>query len=300
MPLWHFLRSLLFHRSTVSFDILPFLGVVDCGYTQKSVDFGVYLGEDMQADAKNRVLLPSRQVPEGTKEGDSIEAFIYKDSQDRLIATTKEPKLQVGQTAVLKVSQVTRIGAFLDWGLEKDLLLPYHEQTLKVREGEDVLVALYIDKSSRLCATMKVYHYLSTRTPYVVGDMVKGRVYEISDRFGVFVAVDDKYSALIPAREAKGKYRPGKILELRVSEVKEDGKMNVTDRQKAYLQINEDAENVLEVINEFAGVLPFDDKASPEVIQREFGLSKGAFKRAIGHLMKEGKVEIKDKRIYAK
>ena len=244
----------------------------------KSVDFGVYLGEDMQADAKNRVLLPSRQVPEGTKEGDSIEAFIYKDSQDRLIATTKEPKLQVGQTAVLKVSQVTRIGAFLDWGLEKDLLLPYHEQTLKVREGEDVLVALYIDKSSRLCATMKVYHYLSTRTPYVVGDMVKGRVYEISDRFGVFVAV----------------------LELRVSEVKEDGKMNVTDRQKAYLQINEDAENVLEVINEFAGVLPFDDKASPEVIQREFGLSKGAFKRAIGHLMKEGKVEIKDKRIYAK
>ena len=254
----------------------------------------------LEADAKNRVLLPSRQVPEGTKEGDSIEAFIYKDSQDRLIATTKEPKLQVGQTAVLKVSQVTRIGAFLDWGLEKDLLLPYHEQTLKVREGEDVLVALYIDKSSRLCATMKVYHYLSTRTPYVVGDMVKGRVYEISDRFGVFVAVDDKYSALIPAREAKGKYRPGKILELRVSEVKEDGKMNVTDRQKAYLQINEDAENVLEVINEFAGVLPFDDKASPEVIQREFGLSKGAFKRAIGHLMKEGKVEIKDKRIYAK
>ena len=205
-----------------------------------------------------------------------------------------------GFGAVLRVAQVGKIGAFLDWGLEKDLLLPYHEQTLKVREGEDVLVALYIDKSSRLCATMKVYHYLSTRTPYVVGDMVKGRVYEISDRFGVFVAVDDKYSALIPAREAKGKYRPGKILELRVSEVKEDGKMNVTDRQKAYLQINEDAENVLEVINEFAGVLPFDDKASPEVIQREFGLSKGAFKRAIGHLMKEGKVEIKDKRIYAK
>ena len=115
----------------------------------KTVDFGVYLAEDMHADAKNRVLLPSKQVPEGTKEGDSVEVFIYKDSQDRLIATTKEPKLQVGQTAVLKVSQVTRIGAFLEWGLEKDLLLPYHEQTLKVREGEDVLVALYVDKSSR-------------------------------------------------------------------------------------------------------------------------------------------------------
>lgn len=136
-------------------------------------------------------------------------AFIYKDSRDRLIATTREPLLQVGQTAVLKVLQVTKIGAFLDWGLEKDLLLPYHEQTSRVREGQECLVALYVDKSSRLCATMKVYHYLSTRTPYVTGDSVKGRVYEISDRFGVFVAVDDKYSALIPAREASGKYRPG-------------------------------------------------------------------------------------------
>ena len=266
----------------------------------KTVDFGVYLGEDKNAEQNERVLLPGKQVPEGTKEGDQLEVFIYKDSRDRLIATTKEPRLQVGQTAVLKVLQVTRIGAFLDWGLEKDLLLPYHEQTSRVREGQDCLVALYVDKSNRLCATMKVYHYLSTRTPYVAGDSVKGRVYEISDRFGVFVAVDDKYSALIPAREANGKYRPGEVLELRVSEVKEDGKMNVTDRQKAYIQINEDAESVLSVIEEFAGVLPFDDKASPEVIKREFGLSKNAFKRAIGHLLKEGEIEIRDRRIYKK
>lgn len=265
----------------------------------KTVDFGVYLAENKNAEAQDRVLLPGKQVPEGTKEGDSLEVFVYKDSKDRLISTTKEPLVQLGQTALLKVVQVTKIGAFLDWGLEKDLLLPYHEQTLRVREGEEVLVALYVDKSSRLCATMKVYHYLSTRTPYVVGDNVKGRVYEISEKFGVFVAVDDKYSALIPAREAKGKYRPGKVLELRVTEVKEDGKMNVSDRQKAYLQIDEDAEAVLSVIEEFAGVLPFDDKASPEVIQREFGLSKGAFKRAVGHLMKDGKVEIRDRRIYA-
>ncbi|MDO4273755.1 MAG: S1-like domain-containing RNA-binding protein [Eubacteriales bacterium] len=266
----------------------------------KSVDFGIYLAEEKDAQPKDRVLLPSRQVPEGTKEGDSLEVFIYKDSQDRLIATTNEPKLLLDQVGLLKVVQVTKIGAFLDWGLEKDLLLPYHEQTLRVREGEECLVALYVDKSSRLCATMKVYHYLSTRTPYVVGDQVKGRVYEISERFGVFVAVDDKYSALIPAREAKGKYRPGMILDLRVTEVKEDGKMNVSDRQKAYLQLDQDAESVMAVIDEFAGVLPFDDKVSPEVIQREFGLSKNAFKRAVGHLMKDGKIEIKDRRIYKK
>ena len=261
----------------------------------KEVEFGVYLG-----NKDDKVLLPKKQVPKDVEVGDPVEVFLYKDSSDRLIATTQEPKITLDELAVLKVADTGRIGAFLDWGLEKDLLLPYHEQTLKVREGEDVLVALYIDKSSRLCATMNVYHYLSTRTPYVVGDMVKGRVYEISDRFGVFVAVDDKYSALIPAREAKGKYRPGKILELRVSEVKEDGKMNVTDRQKAYIQINEDAESVLSVIEEFAGVLPFDDKVSPEVIKREFGLSKNAFKRAVGHLLKEGKIEIKDRRIYKK
>ena len=266
----------------------------------KTVDFGVYLAEKDDKEGKDSVLLPAKQVPAGTKAGDELTVFIYKDSKDRLIATTREPMLQVGQTAVLKVSQVTRIGAFLNWGLEKDLLLPYHEQTTRMQEGKDVLVALYIDKSQRLCATMKVYHYLSTRTPYVVGDQVKGRVYEISGNFGVFVAVDDKYSALIPAREAAGKYRPGEILDLRVTEVKEDGKMNVTDRQKAYLQIEEDAESVLSVVDEFAGVLPFDDKASPEVIKREFGLSKNAFKRAIGHLLKEGKIEIKERRIYKK
>lgn len=264
----------------------------------KTVDFGVYLAE--KAGDEERVLLPRKQVPQGTKEGDSLEVFIYRDSSDRLIATVREPLITVGKTAVLKVKQVTKIGAFLDWGLEKDLLLPYHEQTERVQEGQDCLVALYVDKSSRLCATMKVYHYLSQKPPYGVGDQVKGRVYEISGNFGVFVAVDDKYSALIPLREAKGKYRPGMLLDLRVTEVKEDGKLNVSDRQKAYLQMDEDAEMVLGVIQEFAGVLPFDDKASPQVIQREFGLSKNAFKRAVGRLMKEGKVEIRDGRIYEK
>ena len=247
----------------------------------KSVEFGVYLAEDMNADTKHQVLLPAKQVPAGTKAGDKLEVFIYKDSQDRLIATTNEPLLMVGQA-----------------GLEKDLLLPYHEQTTRIFEGQECLVAVYVDKSSRLCATMKVYPYLSKETPYKEGDQVKGRVYQISENFGVFVAVDNKYSALIPAREAKGKYRPGTVLDLRVTRVKEDGKMDVSDRQEAYLQINEDAENVLEIIEEFAGVLPFDDKASPEVIRREFGLSKNAFKRAVGHLLKEGKIQIKDRRIY--
>lgn len=266
----------------------------------KKVEFGVYLAESEEAGMTERVLLPKRQVPEGAQKGDEVEAFLYRDSKDRMIATTTVPKLELGKTAVLKVSEVGKIGAFLDWGLEKDLFLPFREQTKRVQPGEEVLVALYIDKSKRLCATMKVYHYLKTNSPYVVGDEVKGRVYEISDNFGVFVAVDDQYTGLIPKQEAQGKYFPGEILSLRVTMVKEDGKLNLSANKKAYLQIEEDAENVLSVIEEFAGVLPFDDKASPEVIKREFGLSKAAFKRAVGHLLKEKKIEIKNNRIFMK
>lgn len=263
----------------------------------KKVDFGVYLGETKEARMEERVLLPRKQVPKEVHQGDKINVFIYKDSSDRLIATTKKPALQLHQTAVLPVGQVGKIGAFLSWGLEKDLLLPYKEQTCRVKEGDDCLVALYVDKSQRLCATMKVYHYLKTQSPYQIGDIVKGRIYEISERFGVFVAVDDQYSALIPAREAQGDYKVGTVMEFRVTEVKEDGKLNLSCKQKAYLQIHEDAQMVLGVIDEYAGVLPFDDKVSPEVIKREFGLSKAAFKRAVGHLMKEGKVEIVNRRI---
>ena len=264
----------------------------------KNVKFGVYLAEENDPDAAEKVLLPLKQVPEGSSLGDRITVFLYKDSDDRMIATVREPRITVGKTAVLTVRQVTRIGAFLDWGLEKDLLLPYHEQTCRVKEGEEVLAALYVDKSGRLCATMKVYPYLSTRSPYGIGDEVQGRVYELSDNFGVFVAVDDTYSALIPAREAAGKYTPGQILSLRVTGVKEDGKLDVSDRQKAYLQINEDAEAVLLLIEDYGGVLPFDDKASPEIIKEEAGLTKNAFKRAVGHLLKEKKAEIRDGKIY--
>jgi len=264
----------------------------------RKVSVGAYLGETANAGEKERILLPQKEVPKDAETGDALTAFIYRDSEDRLIATIREPMLQLEETAVLKVAQVGKIGAFLDWGLEKDLLLPFKEQTKKVTEDEECLVALYLDKSSRLCATMKVYHYLRMNSPYIIGDQVSGRVYEISGNFGVFVAVDDRYSALIPIREAQGNYQVGDILELRVTDVKEDGKLSVSAKQKAYMQMNDDADAILSVIEEFAGVLPFDDKASPEVIKREFGLSKNAFKRGIGHLLKEKKIEIRDGRVY--
>lgn len=264
----------------------------------KKVEFGVYLSESREAAEKERVLLPAKQVPQGTDEGDVLEVFLYRDSRDRMIATTREPKLTLGGLAVLQVVQTGKIGTFLDWGLEKDLLLPFREQTVKVHTGDQVLVSLYLDKSSRLCATMKVYPFLKTNSPYAIGDTVDGLVYEISGNFGVFVAVDNQYSGLIPKREAQAGYRVGQNLKLRVTEVKEDGKLTLSARGKAYEQIREDSENVLQVIREFAGVLPFDDKASPEVIQREFGLSKAAFKRAVGRLLKEKQVELRDGKIW--
>ena len=249
----------------------------------KKVEFGVYLAERMEDET--RVLLPEKQVPEGTKIGDELRVFLYKDSKDRLIATTNTPKLTLGGLAVLTVKEVGKIGAFLDWGLEKDLFLPYKEMTVKVQPEDEVLVTLYIDKSRRLCASMKhLYDLLSLESPYHTGDIVNGRVYEFSDNFGTFVAVDDQYSAMLPAFEDHSMLRIGDVIEATVTNVKPDGKLDITMRQKAYLQMDADAEKVMQVIEEFAGVLPFTDKSSPEVIKRETGLSKNAFKRAVGRL----------------
>lgn len=262
----------------------------------KRVEFGIYLAE--YEDDETRVLLPAKQVPENTRVGDELEVFLYKDSKDRLIATTNEPYLMLGQTAVLKVLEVGKIGAFLDWGLEKDLFLPFKEMTAKVQPEDEILVTLYIDKSRRLCATMKgIYDLLEKDSSYEKGMNVSGRVYEFSDNFGTFVAVDDKYSAMIPAFEDCSHLRIGDVIEARITNVKPDGKLDLTLREKAYLQMDADAQKVLEVIDEYAGVLPFNDKASPEVIKREIQMSKNAFKRAVGHLYKERKIEITEKSI---
>ena len=255
----------------------------------KIVDFGVYLGSD-----EEQVLLPKKQVPEGIDVGDPVEVFLYKDSSDRMIATTKEPKSTIGKLAVLEVADVGRIGAFLDWGLEKDLLLPFKEQTVKVEKGDRCLVSLYVDKSGRLCATMKVHPLLKTDSPYKKDDIVTGTVYGISREFGVFVAVDDLYSALIPRREVYGRMYIGQQVEARVAGVKPDGKLDLSVRGKIPEQMDADAGQIMEQIRKNGGFLPFTDKAEPERIKAEFGMSKAAFKRAVGRLLKQGRIIIDD------
>ena len=223
------------------------LGEKQILYVVKRVEFGVYLAEHHN-DTEERVLLPAKQVPPDTGIGDQLEVFLYKDSKDRMIATTNSPRLVMGQVAELTVAQTGKIGAFLDWGLEKDLLLPFRQQVKRVKEGEKVLVSLYIDKSQRLCATMNVYHNLRSDSPYHTDDQVVGRAYASSDEYGVFVAVDNQYSALIPKKELYGQVTLGEDLRARVSKVQPDGRLVLSIREKGYLQIQEDAERLLEIL----------------------------------------------------
>ena len=267
------------------------------GYTQtlvavKKTDFGLFLTDIDKKDDKTRdlgdeVLLPKNQVTEDMRVGSEIEVFLYKDSEDRMIATRLVPYIKIGEIKKLKVKEVNKIGAFLDWGLPKDLLLPFKEQIYEIKPGDEILVTVYIDLSDRLCATMDLYSRLSLLPPYQKDDMVKGTVYQVHEQFGAYVAVDNKYSALVPKKELHCELKPGDEIEARVLEVKEDGKLDLSLRQKAYVQMDADSALILDKRKQAGGSLPYQDKSSAEEIKEEFNLSKAAFKRAIGRLYKE-------------
>ncbi len=257
----------------------------------KKTDFGVFLNTPTGEDSQ-KILLPKAQVPAGTDLKDVLKVFVYKDSEDRPIATTLEPDLTLGNVARLYVTQVTPIGAFLEWGLAKDLFLPFKEQLYKVQEGDAVLVTLYIDKSERLCASMHVYDALRNDSNYQKDDEVSGRVYEISENFGVFVAVDDMYSALLPKKEVFETYRINQPIYARVAQVMEDGRLTLSVKKKIPEQMNEDADFIYRCLEQEGGFLPFHDKSAPEAIKNRFHMSKNAFKRGTGHLMKKGLITI--------
>jgi predicted RNA-binding protein (virulence factor B family) len=257
----------------------------------RKTPIGLYLNAITNKSGED-ILLPNNQAPSGAEIGDDIEVFVYKDSEDRVISTLKMPKLTVGDFAVLQAVAVTKIGAFLDWGLEKDLLLPFREQVGKVVKGGAYLVALYVDSSNRLCATMNIYNTLSSESPYKVNDRVKGTVYSISKELGAFVAVDNKYHGLIPKKELYGSFKEGDSIEVRIKKVRQDGKLELSIRDEAYNEIEKDAQNILERLKRNGGTLHLNDSSSPEQIKAELNISKAAFKRAVGRLMKEGAIEI--------
>ncbi|NYB73705.1 RNA-binding protein [Sedimentibacter hydroxybenzoicus DSM 7310] len=259
--------------------------------TQKK-DFGVYLKSTDSEKSEDKVLLPIKQVPADTEIGDKINVFVYRDSDDKIIATVKRPKLVMGEIAYLKVVQITRIGAFMNWGLEKDLFLPFKEQIGEIKLNGEYLVGLYIDKSDRLCATMNLFKVLRTDSPYKVNDNVKGTVFSLKRGLGATVAVDGKYLGLIHEGEILKPLRPGDVVEVRVSHIKEDGKLDLSLKDAPKLQIDKDGEKILSILIKNKGFLSINDDTDPETINKVLGLSKSSFKKAAGRLMKRKVIEM--------
>lgn len=269
------------------------LGKIQILEVIRETPIGVYLNEKNEKSGED-ILLPKSQVPQELQIGDDIEVFVYKDSEDRIIATVKKPKLTLGGLAVLRVVETTSIGAFLDWGLEKDLLLPFKEQEREVQKEDECLVGLYVDKSSRLCATMKLYNMLGGVSPYKNNDRVSGTIYSYNPQFGYFVAVDNKYHGLILNKEIYGTYAIGDRVEARIKKVRTDGKLELGVREAAYEEIEGDAQRISEKLKLNNGKLRLNDNSPPEIIRAELNMSKKAFKRAVGRLIKEGAVKITD------
>lgn len=271
------------------------IGKVQTLTIERITPIGAYLSDGF--DTTDVVLLPEKEVAKNFRAGDQVEVFVYRDSKDRLISTTREPKIQLGEFAALKVADVTKVGAFLDWGLEKDLLLPYNEQTVKVQKGRDYLVNLYTDKSERLCATMKIYPLLKVGAPYKMGDWIEGYVYQINPEIGAFVAIDNLYHGLILIKDANSDIHCGEKVHARVSEIRNDGKLVLSPNKKAYKEIPKDAVVILTKLNESQGFLPYNDKTEAFIIKKEFDMSKSSFKRAVGKLLKEKKIRITERGI---
>jgi predicted RNA-binding protein (virulence factor B family) len=257
---------------------------------------GLYLNSKKVKD-KNDVLLPKNQAPQEIGIGEEIEVFVYKDDEESLIATVKRPKLLLGELSVLKAVGTTNFGAFLDWGLEKDLLLPVKEQAGKVVKDGSYLVGLFINSKGRLCATMKLYNLLSAESPYKENDRVHGTIYNINKDLGVFVAIDNKYHGLLLNNELYGNYAIGDKVEVRIKKVRQDGKLELSLRQEAYNEIENDAQKILGRLKMSDGTVLLNDSSSPEQIKAELNMSKRAFKRALGRLLLEGAIKATDKGI---
>jgi len=269
------------------------LGKIQTLEVIRKTQIGLYLNTKNES-GKDDILLPLSQVPQDINIGDEIKVFVYKDSEDRMVSTVRTPKLTLGELAVLKVVEVATIGVFLDWGLEKDLFLPFREQLGTVVKGNSYLIALYIDVSNRLCATMNIYNMLSYDSPYKENERVHGTIYSISKELGAFVAVENKYQGLIPNKELYGNYAEGDKIEVRIKKVRQDGKLELSLRQEAYNEIDGDAQKIVDRLKLSGGKLLINDSSSPDQIKLELNMSKAAFKRAVGRLLKEGAIKITD------
>ena len=253
---------------------------------------GAYL-DAMTGDENDNILLPNNELEGRELElGQEIDVMIYRDSEDRLIATLRKTAITAGTIGKLVVTEVNeKLGAFLDWGLKKELLLPFSQMDGEVNPGDEVLVGIYEDSKGRLSATMKIYSLLMPNKDYQKNDFVEGTVYRVNPDIGAFVAVDDRYFGLIPNSECFKKLHVGDKIEARVMRVREDGKLDLAMRELTFIQMDKDSELIIEKMKVLKTHFRFNDNSSSESIKDYFGISKKAFKRAMGKLLKEGKVE---------
>lgn len=251
----------------------------------RKTKIGLYLNETNDSK-EDDVLLPNNQVPSKAEVGGKLKVFIYKDSEDRWISTMKNPSLVVGEIGKLKVVSVSKFGAFLDWGLEKDLFLPFREQIGKVEIGKEYVVGVYIDRSDRISATMNIFDLLRFDPKYEIGEKVEGIIYGFSKSLGAFVAVENKFQGMIPGRELPNRYNIGDVIKVKITNIRDDGKIDLSIKEDFEVEVARDAKKILHRLRAKSGKMDINDKSTPEAIMKEFRMSKVSFKRAIGHLMK--------------
>lgn len=252
-------------------------------------DQGLYLS----GGPEDGILLPKKYVPEHVQVGDELDVFLYLDQQERLVATTLKPLAQVGDFAWLTVSWVNNFGAFLDWGLEKDLFVPFREQKMKMQKGHSYLVHLHIDPESyRIVASAKVERWLSQDIPpYRTGDQVEGLVWQKTD-LGFKVIADNLYPGLIYDGEVFRELHSGDRVTAFVKQVRGDGKLDLTLQRQGQQAVTDFSDILLEHIRQNGGSIPLGDKSQPEEIYAVFGVSKKVFKKAVGDLFKRRLITI--------
>jgi uncharacterized protein len=236
------------------------------------------------------ILLPRSEVPDGVKVGDAIEVFVYLDSEDRPTATLRTPRLALGEVAFLEVTALTKVGAFFDWGLTKELLVPFSRQTRDVEVGERHPIGLYVDSSERLAGTMRVSELLRDIGEFKLDEWVEGEAWRKTNGLGVFVIVERAFVGLLPESEPCGLGR-GDAARFRVSNILPDGKIELSQRGHAHEEIDKDAQHLLDVLTR-PGAPRISDRSPPEQVRALFGLSKKSFKRAVSRLLRDQKITL--------
>ncbi len=255
---------------------------------------GAYLGDDED----NVVLLPTKYIPENSEIGDEIEVFLYLDSEDRIIATTKKPLLELHGFALLKVNEVSHFGAFLEWGIEKDLLVPFKEQNQKMEEGKSYIVHLYLDEAThRLVASSKIKRFLEAERILVKENDEVDLLICNTTELGKNVIVNDTYSGLIYKNEIIRPLRYGERCKGYVKKVREDGKLDISLEKIGFVKMEDTCQRILDYLSEHDGKMYLTDKSDPDLIREEIGMSKKTFKSAVGILYKQKLVVINDDHI---